>query len=256
MRPPRWTAARSVLIRTAACLAVTASLASCGSDAPPEIDLLTTATWNDNPPSLDKIGYQVSVDFGWPSRHDSCFSMPPDLTVTMNERQVTPTQLGECVWDMLVTFDAVAPGPVHVRVASGSHVYGEADFANLFPGAGAQLAVPGDGTVQAGSQFTVTVPPTVIPAASDNFGFGQLYWIDVPPPEVPYYTEVLAVNGMDPQTIVITAPATTTGRATLIVKSVLDGQDFSIGSSCTGFRSCATQPASQAAGPIDVQIVP
>ncbi len=92
----------SALIRALACLMAMAGAGGCDSSAPPAIELLTHAEWNEAPPSIDKIGYQVSVDFGWPSRHDTCFPMPSDLTVSMNERTVTPTQLGDCVRDMLL----------------------------------------------------------------------------------------------------------------------------------------------------------
>jgi hypothetical protein len=221
----------SSLIRIATCLTAMASAGGCGSDAPPPILLMTGAEWNDYPAALDRIGYRVSVDFGWPSRAQSCFSLPPDLTVTMNERQATPTQLGECVWDMLVTFDAVPPdAPVHVRVASGSHVYGEA-----------------------GTQFTVALPPTAVPV-SVNLGAGYFYWLDTPPSAVPFYTFAPGMDGPDQKAVVITAPATT-GRATLIVKSVFQG-GFGTASSCTGFDSCTSWPSSQAAGPIAVDVVP
>ncbi len=244
----------SSLIRMAACLTAMAGAGGCGSDAPPSISLMTGAEWNDDPAALDRIGYRVFVDFGWPSRVQSCFSLPPDLTVTMNERQATPTQLGECVWDILVNFDAVPPdAPVHVRVASGSHVYGEATFDDLFPGFGAQLVPPGDGTVQAGTQFTVALPPTAVPV-SVNLGAGHFYWLDTPPSEVPFYTFAPGMDGPDLKSVVITAPAIT-GRATLIVKSVFQG-GFGMASSCTGFESCTSWPSSLAAGPIAVDVVP
>jgi hypothetical protein len=243
----------STLIRAAACLVGMACVGGCDSSAAPAIELLTHAEWNESPPSLDKIGYQVSVDFGWPSRHDTCFPMPSHLTVSMNERTVTPTQLGDCVWDILVTFDAVPPGPVHVSVSSDGYVYGDADFDNLFPGAGAQLAVPGDGTVLAGSQFTVSLPPTVMPVAT-NLGYGEFYWLDTPSSGVPYYTFAPGMDGPEPQTVVMTAP-TITGHASLVVKSVFGG-DFGPAASCTGFDSCTAWPSSQAAGPIDVVVVP
>jgi len=255
MRGQTQVVAASALIRVAACLTALASAGGCASDAaPPPIALLTSAEWNDDPPSLDRMGYQVSVDFGWPSRRDSCFPMPADLTVNMNDRYVTPTQLGDCVWDTLVHFDAVPPGPVHVTVASGSYVYGEADFDNLFPGFGAQLALPGDGTVHAGSPFTVNLPPTAVPV-STNLGYGEFYWLDTQPSEVPYYTFENGMDGPDPQTVVLTAPATT-GRAKLVVKSVFNDSAFAAAQSCTGFDSCVGWPSSQAAGPIDVEVVP
>jgi hypothetical protein len=246
--------AASALIRIAACLPALAVAGACGSDAPPPISLLTAAAWNDDPATLAEIGYRVSVDFGWQSRAQSCFSLPTDLTVTMNEREVIPTQLGECVWDILVRFDAVPPdAPVHVRVASGSQVYGEATYDDLFPGFGAQLVPPGDGTVRSGSQFVVALPPTAVPVAGD-LGFGLLYWLDTAPPAVPFYTFAPGMGGSDPQTIEITAPATA-GRATLIVKSVFKSA-FGSATSCSGFDHCISLPSSEDAGPLAINVVP
>ena len=254
MRAGRGSSMRNALIRAAAFATMVAGAGACSNPAaPPAIALLTHAEWNEAPPSLDRIGYQVSVDFGWPDRPQSCFPMPPDLIVTMNQRTVTPTQLGDCVFDMLVTFDAVPPGPVHVSVASDGYVYGEADFDNLFPGFGARLAVPGDGTVHAGSQFTVSLPPTVMPVDT-SLGYGELFWLDTPASAVPYYTFVPGTEGSEPQTFVMTAPAIT-GHASLIVKSVFGGS-FGPAASCTGFENCTAWPSQEAAGPIDVTVVP
>ncbi len=247
-------AARGSLIRLAACLAAMAGAARCGSDAPPPIALLTHAEWNDNPSTLDAIGYRVSVDFGWPSRAKDCFSLPSDLTVTMNERQATPTEMGECVWDIVANFDAVPPdAPVHVRVAGGGRVYGEATFDNLFPGFGAHLVPPGDGTVQADSQFTVALPATAVPV-TQNLSAGHFFWLDTPPSQVPFFTFARGMDGSDPQTVVITAPATA-GRAALVVSSVFQG-GYASATSCTGFESCTSWPSSDAAGPIVVDVVP
>ncbi len=246
----------SVVIRVAACLAGAAGItAGCGSDASPPISLFTTADWKDNPGSLDEIGYRVTVDFGWPSRAQSCFPLPSDLTVSVNEREVTPTELGECVWDILVEFDAVPPDtPVHVRVAGGGRIYGEATYDDLFPGFGAQLTPAGDGTVHANSPFTILLPSTVSPVATD-LGAGNFYWLDIQPPEVPYFTFGPGTYGPDPQRVAITAPGIT-GRATLIVKDVFEGSGLGTARSCTGFDSCPSLPASLAAGPIAVNVVP
>ena len=247
-------AARSALIRAAACLAAMAGAAGCGSDAPPPIDLLTAAVWNEDPGTLDAIGYRVSVDFGWPSRAQSCFSLPSDLTVAVNDRVVTPEQTGECVWDILVNFDAVAPdGPVHVRIASGSRVYGEATYDDLFPGVGAQLVPAGDGTIHAGSQVVVALPATTVPFGP-NLGAGRFYWLDAQPSGVPFYTFAIAPDGSVPQTVVMTAPAIT-GRAMLIVESVFN-QGLGSATSCSGFESCTSSPTEGWAGPISVDIIP
>lgn len=254
---PRAIVPAGALIRAAACLAAAAGItAGCGSDAsPPPISLFTTADWNDDPGSLDKLGYRVTLDFGWPSRAQSCFPLPSDLTVSLNEHEVTPVGTGECVWDFLVEFDAVPPdAPVHVRVAGGGRVYGEATYDDLFPGFGAQLTPAGDGTVRANSPFTVLLPPTVSPVATD-LGAGNFYWLDTQPPEVPFYTFGSGTDGPDPQRVVITAPGIT-GRAKLIVKDVLKGSGIGIPTSCTGFDSCPSLPAELVAGPIDVVVVP
>jgi hypothetical protein len=54
--------------------------------------------------------------------------------------------------------------------------------------------------------------------------------------------------------VVITAPAMSR-RASLIVKNVFGG-DFGPAASCTGVESCTAWPTSQAAGPVDVVVVP
>jgi hypothetical protein len=89
---------------------------------------------------------------------------------------------------------------------------------------------------------------------STNLGYGEFYWLDGPSSEVPYYTFAPGMDGPDPQTVVITAP-TTTGRASVIVKSVFGG-DFGPAASCTGFDTCTAWPSSEAAGPIDVVVLP
>jgi hypothetical protein len=242
-------AAGSTLVCAATCLG-----AGCASDAAPPIELLATAQWNRDPPTLDAIGYQVWVDFGWPSRTESCFALPMDLTVTLNDRQATPPRLGECVWDTLVQFDAVPPdAPVHVRVASGKHVYGEATYNNLFPGYGAQFIPAGDGTFHVGDAIAVAFPSSAVPTASD-VGAGHFYWLDAQPSGIPYYTFANAPDGFVPNSVVIAAPATT-GQATLVVQTVLNG-GYAGAASCSGFEHCTSLPNSDTIGPIAVNIIP
>src|SRR5262245_52602310 len=66
-----------------------AGVPACGEDGDPEMMVSTWFRWNEDPGSVDEIGYQVSVDVGWPSRFESCFDLSPGLHVTVNGSETT-----------------------------------------------------------------------------------------------------------------------------------------------------------------------
>jgi hypothetical protein len=225
--------------------------AGCGSDQSPEIDLMAVGSWNLDPGSADQIGYQVDVDFGWPSRTETCFPLPEDLTVTLNGREVVPEHRGDCEWDMLVRFDAVAPdAPVTVSVQSRDHRWGEATYQGLFPGSAAQLVTPA-GQARAGDPIVVEIPAGTV-LSSSSYG-AQFYWLDTPPSQPTFYDYVGAALASDSRSVTIVAPATT-GRAALVVRAVFPS-DYISAQSCSGFANCLALPEMETLGPVSVEVV-
>jgi hypothetical protein len=247
----------------AACLGLAAALlgsaAGCGSDAGPSILLNVLAQWKDDPGTTSDVGYELWVDFGWPSRSQSCFPAPPDLTVTVDGRSVAPDHRGDCEWDIFIVVPNVAPDmPVDVRVSAGSHVYGEAIYDDLFPGFGAQLIGAGDdGTMPAGSPVTVQFPG--MDAAVDvGLAAGHFHWLDLQPGTVPFYTYAPGTSAPDGRSVQLTAPSIT-GRASLVIKGIFADptrKPSPIATTCTGFTNCLGTPSSDAIGPLSVTVVP
>jgi hypothetical protein len=196
--------------------------------------------------TLGEIGYELWVDFGWPDRNKSCFPLPPDLTVTVGDRDFVPDHRGECEWDMLLVVTGVATDkPVDIRVSSGSHVYGEAIYDDLFPGLGATLVPAGDGTIHSGNQVTVQLPSTerVLDPA---YGWAQFHWLDTPTASVPFFTRVPGTATPDGTTIQLDTPSLT-GRASVVIEDVgFSGGGTPVPSlgaaTCTGFTSCIAGP--------------
>jgi len=240
--------------RLAPLLVALASAAGCGSNAPPPVELHGFADWNDDPATVDAIGYQVTLELQWPTRGASCFPLPSDLTVALNDHSIVPASAGDCADDFILPFDGVAPdAPVSVRVFSGSLVYGEATFDNLFPGFGAQLASGGASQVAAGGQVEVTLPATAVPVAS-NLLSGQFDWTAAGPSGVPFNTFARGMAGPDPQSVILTAPTGLTGSAIVVVKSVFQSISGTA-TSCTGFIRCEVLPDMQTAGPVSVDVI-
>jgi hypothetical protein len=240
--------------RVASLASLLLGAASCGEDSNPELTIFTAASWNRDPETFADIGYQVGVDFGWRARSKTCFPLPVDLKVTLNDREIVPAQTGDCEWDLLVWFNAVDPGKlITVRVKSGAQVLGEATYDALFPGFGAQLLAPSNGRVRAGDPATITLPVAAMPAAEDFF-FGIFYWLDTPATLPPFYTLARGSKGAAPGTVTINAPAMT-GRAIMVVGSVFD-----IGStdatSCIGFSQCQGMKDYDVLGPIPIEVIP
>jgi hypothetical protein len=236
-------------------LAALCAAAGCGSAAPPPVRLDLSARWNRDPGTVDEIGYRVSIEVGWPTRREDCFPLPADLTVALNDRQVVLGPMGDCADGLPANFNAVAPdAPVNVRVFSGSHVYGQAIYDNLFPGFGAQLASNGSNQLIAGSQVEVTLPPTANPVATDLYS-AHFVWTVPGPSGVPFYTFAPGKEGSDRLSALITVPSTPTGPAQLIVESVFQ-PGGGLARSCTGFTFCNAVPDNETAGPISVQVTP
>jgi hypothetical protein len=227
----------------------------CDSAAPPPVRLEARSTWNDDPGSIDAIGYRVSVDVVWPTRLEDCFSLPADLTISLNDHPVVPEPMGDCAGSLTANFDAVAPdGPVDIRVVGGGHVYGEATYDDLFPGFGAQLSSASNNQLPAGGEVQVTLPATAVSVAADLFS-AHFHWTDGIS-AVPFYTFALGKVGPDPQTVIITVPSTPTGPAQMIIKSVFFHDTIGSAKSCTGFTFCGSFPDMDSAGPISVQVTP
>lgn len=235
-------------------VALLSAASGCDSAAPPAARIEARATWNDGAGSFDTIGYRVSVEVDWPTRLEDCFQLPADLTITLNDHPVVPAPAGDCASGLTANFDAVAPdAPVNIRVFGGGQVYGAATFDDLFPGFGAQLSSgTNNNQVPAGGQIQVTLPASAVTVASDLF-FAHLHWTDAGISTVPFFTFANAKVGSDPQTVLITVPATPTGPAQLIIKSVFRETSGSA-RSCTGFTSCGSFPDMDSAGPISVQV--
>jgi hypothetical protein len=246
--------------RLAAMTALLAGVVGCGSDEGPPIAINVGAHWNDDPGTTGEIGYELWVDFGWPDRSKTCFPRPRDLTVTVDDRDFVPDPRGDCEWDMLLVVTGVATDrPVDVRVSSGSHVYGEAIYDNLFPGLGATLLPAGDGTIHAGGQATVQLPSTET-VIDPRYGWGQFHWLDTPAASVPFYTFVPGTATPDGTTIQLDTPSLT-GRASVVIKGVgfADGSTpvpSLVAATCTGFTSCIADPDIRTAGPVLVNVVP
>jgi hypothetical protein len=238
--------------------AVIGGMAGCGSDAAPPIALNVSARWNDDPGTVSDVGYELWVDFGWPSRLQTCFPVPSDLTVTVDGRDFVPDHRGDCEWDIFMVVPGVAPdAPVDVRVSSGSHVYGEAIYDGLFPGVGAQLVPAGDGTVHSGDPVTVQFPGTRVAAYPDT-SWGQFHWLDPQADPVPFYTFAPGTTASDGRSFQLTVPSIT-GRASLIIKGIFNdpaAAPVAIASTCTGFTNCIANPATDIVGPVPVTVLP
>jgi hypothetical protein len=232
---------------------VCSGASGCGSDAPPEVVLLTTAQWNTDPSVVGDTGYQIWVDVGWPSRHQSCFPLSPNLRIQVNDREAVPMKAGDCEFDVLVKVGPfVDDTPITVRLKDGERLIGEAQYTDLLPGLAARLATPADGQVHAGDPVALSVPP--LKYLSSTFG-AEFYSFDMLGSVPPFHSFAQASLEADGQSVETTVPALLTGRAALIVTAVWPS-NYGSAQSCTGFSSCSSLPNGDTLGPVFVDVAP
>jgi hypothetical protein len=225
---------------------------ACGGTDKPQMALLTTGAWNDNPSTVAETGYQVGADVAWLDRPMSCFDLPADLTININDVPVTPMIYGDCRFDALVYSGAFQQDvPISVTVQEGGEVLAQAEFQGLFPGAHTQLVSPASGQVKAGDPIVVTMP---ISPADTGVTWAEFYWLDMPANAPPFNTSMTGTLSADGSTFQTTAPSTL-GRAALVLKTVFNAPILAA-STCTGFESCAAEPDNQTIGPAYVEVVP
>jgi hypothetical protein len=245
-------AARAALL--AAWVTVAAFGAGCGDDQQPNVFLQLTSQWNDDPGSIDQIGYQVQVDLTWPDRGTSCAPLPPNLTLHVNDFQAVPmVDNGDCATDALISFGPfLSDVPVTVTLQGGDKTIGQAKFDELFPGMGLAVVSPAGGQVHAGDQLVLSLPST----PNDPLLLeAKFYWLDTPASVPPFYSNVYSTDfTIDGQTMSVTTPAQT-GHAQLVVQDVLSdvsGEQLS----CTGFQFCTSKTDTQTQGPVAIEVTP
>jgi hypothetical protein len=223
----------------------------CGSDEKPKVILSVDAFWNESPATVDDTGYQLSIDAFWPDRAASCFSLPADLHVTVNDKQVPLMIEGNCGGESLVYVNGFQQNvPVTIRLEGGGQVMGEAVFDDMFPGAGPFLVSPADGQAKPGDPLVVQLP---LPPKQD-FAYAEFFWMEPPAGVPPYHTSGKGTLAADGSTFQVMAP-TTAGRAAMVVK-ILSSDAFQAATSCTGFDSCHGVPETGTLGPFSIDVVP
>lgn len=251
------------LLAGACVLGIACSLAGCGADAPHDMSLLTTAQWKEHPGTVDEIGYWISVDFGWPDRHRSCFDLPAALRVTVNGREgaMSYDTGGDCMWDVVYNVGPFLPDEfqaVSVRVLDGDRLLGEATYPDFFPGTLARLASPADGKVRSGDSVTLTLLSPYYGSAYGGYDFAHYYWLDAPDGVPPYYDLAKAYLSSDRASLTIETPdydtPARTGRAAVLIDPTRFGASTWT-DSCMGFTHCEGWP-SLALGPIFVEVLP
>jgi hypothetical protein len=216
--------------------------------------LLTAAYWNDDPSTLDDIGYKLHVDIGWVDRAKSCFDLSPDLRVTVNDRETGPIMTGECDFDFLVEARGFRDnGPITVKLHDGDAVLGEATYQGLFAGFTASQSVPPPkATVHTGETFVVSVAEPISPAFP-AVGM-QFHWLDTPASVPPFYSWVSGKVSADALSVEVVAPAIT-GRA-LLIMSLAGSRGYEATTACTGFSTCLYWADHDTFGPIPIEVTP
>ena len=242
---------KPALLWPLATLLTALGAAACSSDKP-QVILLASGSWNENPSTVAETGYQVGADVGWPERPMSCFALPPNLTININDASVTPMVYGDCRLDVLVYSGAFQQDvPITVKLQDGDEVLAEAQIEGLFPGAHAQLIAPSGGQVKVGDPVVIGMPFTGLPpwlVAAD------FYWLDMPAGAPPFHTFVAGTLSADGSTFQTTAP-NVTGRAAVVVDTSFTPPDV-VASACTGFDACAVEANHNTIGPVFVEVVP
>jgi len=232
-----------------------ASAVGCSSPDPdPKVALYTSVGWNDDPGTLDAIGYQVQVDIGWPDRATDCFALSPDLNVTVNDRAPKAIVAEGCRWDVLTTFDGfLKDEPITIQLKDGARLLAEATYNRPFPGFDMQLVSPADGTVRSGEKVAVALPE---PTFERPVIGAMFYWRDPPPEGVPPFHSIVHTPGARAsQPIEVTAP-TLTGRAWLVVTAWPYSKSMFGADASSGFESCVITNPELLSGPVAVEVVP
>jgi hypothetical protein len=149
-------------------------LASCGGGGPGDLGLSVGAAAQfqsqAGPPRA--VGYQLAIVIEQveSSTRPTCPALPSTLRLLIDDQEVPP------VFDPTtgcLNTDAALDltpqiGMVTVDAQDGDRLLAHAEFDGLTPGAGATLAVPADGQVQAGDDIVV-VPPPALPTGEATF---------------------------------------------------------------------------------------
>jgi hypothetical protein len=247
--------ARSLVVFACAAGALSFT-GGCGGDDPPplNVDLLVTAAWNDEPSSVDEIGYELSVEAHLWERGSNCAPLP-DLRWMVDGVEWAVGPLGAC--ESWIDTDArpVTPGATTVvQLLSGDRVVGEATYSGLFPGAGTTSVLsPPDGRVRMGETLVVSAP------AGLRSGDGRrvsvyVNWLDPAPSVPPFRSYVNGTVTADGTAVEIVAPLIT-GRAQVTLQS-LSSNDAITTDACTGFSACRALPSTNVIGPVAIEVVP
>jgi hypothetical protein len=148
-------------------------LAGCGGDGGGDLGLSVGATAQfqaqAGPPRV--VGYQlvVVIEQVETSTRPTCPTLPSTLHLLISDQEVPP--VFDPTTGCLNTDAAFAltpqVGTVTVDAKDGKQLLAHAEFDGLTPGAGATLAVPADGQVQAGDEIVV-VPPPALPTGEQT----------------------------------------------------------------------------------------
>jgi hypothetical protein len=219
-----------------------------------EVNLTMTARWNADPGSVTQIGFGFDIFVGWPGRWSSCFSLPPELRVTVNDQAASPIVVADCEEAARVQAGPVgAADAITVRLSDGAKLSGEAVYDGLLDRLAVGLVAPSNGRPRAGEEVAISLPPGQIllqDAASVFY-----YWLDVPDSVPPFHTFATARLTTDSQSLLTTVPART-GRAAMIVNRGAREPERFEARTCRGFSSCRASVNREVWGPVMVEVVP
>ena len=158
----RWAATWRI---RAAVIAALACLAGCDGDGRTELGLSVGVAAQfqaqEGPPRA--VGYQVAIVIEQvaSSGATGCPHLPGDLHLLVNgtEAPAAYDPSSGCLLTTVTPDLTPQVGPITVDALDGDRALGHAEFSGLAPGGGATLAVPADGTVQAGDEVVVVPPP-------------------------------------------------------------------------------------------------
>jgi hypothetical protein len=232
--------------------------AGCNEDQqPPALDLTANASWNRDPSSIADIGYELELDIYFSDRAQTCFELPRDLRVVVDDRQLDLNLMavGACQSNLRITAIALTPRETTVvKVLDGDAVLGEATYRNLFPGStGAEVLSPADGRPRMGETLTISIP-TGWHESTDPRVIGFFHWLDPAASVPPFSTFVYGTAAADALSVTVAAPMIA-GRA-MVVFSKLGLSDVTVAESCTGFRTCRSFASDDTVGPVAVEVIP
>jgi hypothetical protein len=148
-------------------------LAGCGGDGAgdPGLSVGAAAQFQSQAGPPRAVGYQLAVVIEQveSSTRPTCPTLPATLHLLIDDQEVPPVfdPTTGCL-NTDATFDLTPQiGTVTVDAKDGDRLLAHAEFDGLTPGAGATLAVPADGQVQAGDDIVV-VPPPALPTGEQT----------------------------------------------------------------------------------------